>query len=365
MGASPGRGVSGNMRRLFVVGYSADHGGIVLTTRKGAKSGSYLLEVDEAVLDVLEGVGRRRPGGVPVSTRSGGRSELSPREIQARLRAGHSVEEVAAQAGVGVDWIDRFASPVMAELASAISRAAQTVLHTADRGPSERPLEASVLRNLASRGVVLDEQELQSAWTARHLVDTEWCVAFRFRNRGREVVAEWGFNAHTGALSARNRAGEELGYVGPAPEPVAAGRTRRSRPAGSPAPTDEISEATLGAERTVAGPAGAVPAAARPAGTAQDGRTAPAPEAEQDGRTVPAPETAREPEATDDEVAGTDRTPAAQPGGGEAGGGEGGDVREGETPGPSPAGTVDDRQPRLPLPGLPRSVPPTDAGSRD
>lgn len=43
-------------------------------------------------------------------------SALSPREIQARIRSGASVEDVAAEAGVSVDQVEPFAVPVLAEL---------------------------------------------------------------------------------------------------------------------------------------------------------------------------------------------------------------------------------------------------------
>lgn len=43
-------------------------------------------------------------------------SALSPREIQARIRSGASVEDVAAEAGVSMDQVEPFAVPVLAEL---------------------------------------------------------------------------------------------------------------------------------------------------------------------------------------------------------------------------------------------------------
>jgi hypothetical protein len=220
MGPNPGRGVSGNMRRLHLVGYSADHGGFVLAARRGARTGSYVLAVDAALLDELDRV--RRAGGAPpepapaAPSRSGVQSSLTPKEIQARLRAGQTMDEVAAEAGVGVDWIERFAAPVLAEQAAAVQRAAGAFLRgDSRRGPSERPLEAALRRNLADRGLLMTEQDFVSAWSARHIIDGDWSVAFRFRGRGRDQVAEWTLDAATGAVSAGNRLGAELGYAGP------------------------------------------------------------------------------------------------------------------------------------------------------
>lgn len=228
MGTSPGRGASANLRRLYVVGYSAEHGGLLLSTRTGARTGTHVLEIDDSVLDELERAGRRRASKAAGPTRGGDQSALTPREMQARLRAGESIEEVAAEAGVGVDWVERFANPVLAELAAAVDRARDAVLHSVDAGPSDHPLGVSVRQNLASRGIILDDEEFRSGWSARHLFGPEWCVSFRYRSRGRELSAEWTLNSQSGAIGARNSSGEELGHSGS--RPVTA-RTPRSRPA--------------------------------------------------------------------------------------------------------------------------------------
>ena len=42
-------------------------------------------------------------------------SQLSPREIQARIRAGGGIDEVAAAAGISAERVERYATPVLAE----------------------------------------------------------------------------------------------------------------------------------------------------------------------------------------------------------------------------------------------------------
>src|SRR5204862_673980 len=49
-------------------------------------------------------------------------SALTPREIQARLRSGFSIAQVAAEAGVGQDWVARFAAPILAEQQQVLER---------------------------------------------------------------------------------------------------------------------------------------------------------------------------------------------------------------------------------------------------
>ena len=119
--------------------------------------------------------------------------------MQARLRAGRTVAQVAAEAGVQLEWVERFAAPVLAEQAAAIARAGQTVLHT-KRGASDRPLAASIVRNLADRGVRLSEDEMQSAWSAQYILDNEWLLRFRYRSRGRDLEPEWLLDMSSGRL---------------------------------------------------------------------------------------------------------------------------------------------------------------------
>ena len=50
-------------------------------------------------------------------------SALSPREIQARIRSGARVTDVADEAGVSVEDVEPFAVPVLAELDHVVSTA--------------------------------------------------------------------------------------------------------------------------------------------------------------------------------------------------------------------------------------------------
>jgi Protein of unknown function (DUF3071) len=204
--AAPGAPV----RQLHVVGFTSDHAGLILAGRRGAKTGSYFLALDNHLLGQIA-TARRVPQAD--SPRSGVGSALTPREIQARLRSGYTVAEVAAEAGVATDWIDRFAAPVLAEQAAAIDRAGRLSMQTPRRGASDRPLAAAVLRNLADRGIRLTNHELAEAWSAAHLVDHDWLVRFTFTSRGRTLDAEWTLDMAGGTLTPRNRLGIELGFV--------------------------------------------------------------------------------------------------------------------------------------------------------
>jgi hypothetical protein len=179
-----------------------------------------MVALDDELLEQIDGARRMRDGepqreqAAPVR-RSHSESALSPREIQARLRRGRTVAEVAVEAGVEMEWIERFAAPVLAEQADAVARAGRITLKTPRRGMSDRPLHQSVLRNLADRGVRMTDDQLASAWSANQILNGEWLIRFSFASRGSRYQAEWTLDMAEGELIPRNRMGTELGFVDP------------------------------------------------------------------------------------------------------------------------------------------------------
>ena len=71
---------------------------------------------------------------------------LRPKEIQARIRAGASVEQVAQMAGVDVGRVERFAHPVLleraraAELAKADPRVRELISQARDQIRQGKPI---------------------------------------------------------------------------------------------------------------------------------------------------------------------------------------------------------------------------------
>ena len=105
-------------------------------------------------------------------------SALSPREIQSRVRAGDSVEEVARIAGMSVEWVEPYAGPVIAEreyiaqLAQShqVRRSGETIPH--------RSLGQVVQDRLSARGVNLDSL----SWDAWRLEGRRWLVQVRYES---------------------------------------------------------------------------------------------------------------------------------------------------------------------------------------
>ncbi len=211
------------MRKLHLVGLTTDRDGLIFTARKGSKSGGFIVPLDDKVLaaiaearEAANGAPAEAPGVVAeVPKRLRSQSALTPREMQARLRAGRSIEEVAAEAGVDTEWVARFAVPILAEQAQVVELARSLVYAKPRLGESAQPLGVSVVQNLTDRGVFLTDDIADAGWSAFQLHDSVWMVRFRYRSRGRDQEAQWEVDVPAGRLVARNRYASDLGYVDP------------------------------------------------------------------------------------------------------------------------------------------------------
>ncbi|MDQ3573716.1 MAG: septation protein SepH [Actinomycetota bacterium] len=227
------------MDQLHFVGFTSDNEGLMLSHRDDATSGEYFVKVDEyllAAIDQHEGEGdddddRREearaqpapppteplptPAPAPARTRPKPRSDLSPREIQARLRSGSSIAEVADEAGVNEDWVLRFADPIIAEQARVVEQAQRLTFTKPRVGPSSQPLRTSVRWNLADQGAMRDDEAFDAGWSAYNLQGAKWVVRLSFVAKRRRKLAEWEVDLREGELTARNRVATDLGYVEP------------------------------------------------------------------------------------------------------------------------------------------------------
>ncbi len=234
------------MQRLHVVGFTTDHEALILSARRNAKSGGYMIIADADLEEAL--VDCRRPGrrGRGRGARPRPESTLSVREMQQRLRAGQTITEVADIAGVAEEWIARFAVPIQAEQALIIQRALDLVVVKQRVGLSSQPLGTSVWWNLQDRGAKLSEEAWSEGWSAFLVRDQVWVVQFAYEFRKKKQVAEWEVDLRTSSLHSRNRLATDLGYVEPGrrrragpPKPIPGGLV--SRPA--PAPASDPAEA--------------------------------------------------------------------------------------------------------------------------
>ncbi len=117
-------------------------------------------------------------------------SALSPREIQTRLRAGASVPEVAAEAGVEVDRIEGFALPVMAERAHMTRTALGSSVRRRGDGSGHRRLGEIVRERLQARSLDADTVE----WDAWRQNDLKWRLVGLLDDQAASRAAEFVFD---------------------------------------------------------------------------------------------------------------------------------------------------------------------------
>jgi hypothetical protein len=169
------------MPELRVVAVSNDGTRLVL---KAADSTEYTLPIDERLRAAVRG-DRPRLGQIEIEVES----HLRPRDIQARIRAGATAEEVAQMAGIPVDRVRRFEGPVLAERAFMAERARKTPV----RRPGENsgpPLGEAVQERLLLRGAEKDTVQ----WDSWRRDDGTWEVLLVYRVAGEPHSAIWTYD---------------------------------------------------------------------------------------------------------------------------------------------------------------------------
>ena len=128
------------MRELHVVALSSDGRHLVLSTSAGSLRGRYLLAVDPRLVQALNGELNGDPEPEPDDAPRPVESALSPKDIQSRLRAGETPEQVAKAAGVPVERVTRFYGPVLSERAQVIDAVREAIFSRARCGASAASL---------------------------------------------------------------------------------------------------------------------------------------------------------------------------------------------------------------------------------
>ncbi|MBW8738470.1 MAG: DUF3071 domain-containing protein [Streptomyces turgidiscabies] len=232
------------MPELRVVAVSNDGTRLVL---KAADSTEYTLPIDERLRAAVRG-DRPRLGQIEIEVES----HLRPRDIQARIRAGASAEEVAQLAGIPVDRVRRFEGPVLAERAFMAERARKTPV----RRPGENAgpqLGEAVQERLLIRGA--DKDTVQ--WDSWRRDDGTWEVLLVYLVAGEPHSASWTYDPPRRLVQAvdeeaRSLIGESDDLSAPEPSfpfvPRIA-RLPRDRPLDRPvlpAPSSDLTEESAG-----------------------------------------------------------------------------------------------------------------------
>ncbi len=190
------------MRELGVVGLDVD--GKHLLCEEENSTVRFRLRLDDRLRTAVRDAARVTQTATAVDAKSA----LRPKEIQARIRAGASIEQLAQAAGVEVSRIERFAHPVLLERfrAAELATAAHPVL---DDGPSVQTLLETVTSALVNRGLNPDA----TSWDAwRTSDDPRWTVQVAWQAGRSDNVAHFRFKpgAHGGTVTAVDESASEL-----------------------------------------------------------------------------------------------------------------------------------------------------------
>lgn len=166
------------MADLRLVGITDDGARLILERADG---GQEHVAVDPRLRSLLQ-----RPSAEATQTQLDLESRLSPREIQARIRSGQSTNEVAAEAGISVERVERFAGPILHEREHIAQEAAKVSVRRDDHG-AVMLLGELVGQRLEQRGVPRDGMQ----WDAWRRDDGGWEVRLDYLAGGKERSAEW------------------------------------------------------------------------------------------------------------------------------------------------------------------------------
>ena len=221
------------MAHLTLAGLSDDGKRLLLVSDKGVE---FTLDVDDRLRAALRG-DHARLGQLEITMDS----TLRPRDIQARIRAGESPEQVAQAAQTSVDKIMAYAAPVLAERQHVAERAQRSsVRRRAGEGSlgGARTLGDAVSGHLRSLNVDPGTVE----WDACRREDGRWTLTGEFDAGERSGIATFTFDAPGNYVVAEDDDGRWL--IGeavarprpPRPAAPAAAPTTCRRPAraGSP-----------------------------------------------------------------------------------------------------------------------------------
>jgi Protein of unknown function (DUF3071) len=213
------------MQDLRLVGVHDDGTHLLLS---GAGGEMFQLPIDEALRTAS------RPAPRPASERPA--IPLSPRDIQARIRAGATAADVAELSGLPLAKVERYEGPVLAEREYVAQQARKVEVATPSPGhdiyrsafgDNPATLGDMVAHRLSAHGI--DPSSVE--WDSWRRPDGTWTVSASFEANtggkagiGEEPPALWTFSPSRKSLHNANRWAQQLSELEPLDGPVPARR---------------------------------------------------------------------------------------------------------------------------------------------
>jgi len=172
---------------LRLTGKTTDGAYLSLTDGEG---GEYTLRISDTLRATVN-----QPRLAAVRESEGG--SITVKEIQARLRAGESIDSLAREAQWTSEKVQRFAGPILQERTYIIGLAHNVILRK-DSGRDPVSFADTVIAKLAPRQVDMATVE----WNAWRLEDGNWVIRLNYPIRDGLGNAEWNFDLTRRAISA-------------------------------------------------------------------------------------------------------------------------------------------------------------------
>ncbi|MGZ4636987.1 septation protein SepH, partial [Oryzihumus sp.] len=203
------------MQDLRLIGVHEDGEHLLLAAADGTR---FRVRIDEPIRAAVR---RDRPrlGQLQIEVDGG----LRPRDVQALIRAGASVEEVAERAGWPVEKVRRYEGPVIAEREHVAGLAREVRLRGrgGSAGASAPTLATRVSQRLSGRGV----DPTDATWDSWRSDEGPWTVVLTFPAGGRQRQASWTYHSTDRTVTAVDDEArwlsedEQPGVPGPIPAP--------------------------------------------------------------------------------------------------------------------------------------------------
>ena len=165
------------MSELRVTGRSEDGSHLLLTD---AEDKEFTLRISD---NLRAPINQPRLASVPTENPE---PTMSIKELQARLRAGASIEDLAREAGWSYDKVERFAGPILQERAYVLSLANAVVI----KSTGSLTFIEVVTNRLAANGVSADSLD----WNTHRRDDGQWVIRLSYPNRDGHGDAVWFFD---------------------------------------------------------------------------------------------------------------------------------------------------------------------------
>lgn len=210
------------MRTLRLVALSDDGKSLVLVADSpdDPEGERFHLPIDERVRAAARGDARRLTQiDVDLGT------ELPPRVIQSRIRAGETPEQVAAATGARVERIMRFAHPVLQERERVATQAREARVRLTEGAPG------AVLQQFMVERLRLIDTDIDAVrWDAYRDEDGAWVVTGEWRAGAKSGTARWNFDLPSRTVAPHDAATTDFA------EGTRLVRVVPEVPAGQPAP---------------------------------------------------------------------------------------------------------------------------------